>query len=63
MAITKFTVTVEIEIETETPITEDIIETVSSEMDYNFQYSEDGVKIISTEILETSYIPQIESNE
>ncbi len=52
----KIYVTVELVIESEAEITEDTLQTVASEMDYNFSYDQDGVKIIPnfTEIIETS---------
>jgi hypothetical protein len=52
----KLYVTVEITIESDKEITEDTLQTVSSEMDYNFSYDQDGVKIVPhfTEIIESS---------
>jgi nitric oxide synthase oxygenase domain/subunit len=52
----KLYVTVEITIESDKEITEDTLQIVSSEMDYNFSYDQDGVKIVPhfTEIIESS---------
>jgi hypothetical protein len=52
----KIYVTVELTIESDKEITEDTLQTVAQEMDYNFSYDEDGVKIMPhfTEIIETS---------
>jgi hypothetical protein len=52
----KLYLTVEITIESDKEITEDTLQTVSSEMDYNFSYDQDGVKIVPhfTEIIESS---------
>jgi len=52
----KLYVTVEITIESDKEITEDTLQTVSTEMDYNFSYDQDGVKIVPhfTEIIESS---------
>lgn len=52
----KLYITVEITIESDKEITEETMQTVSSEMDYNFSYDEDGVKIVPhfTEIIDVS---------
>ena len=52
----KLYLTVEITIESDKEITEDTLQTVSTEMDYNFSYDQDGVKIVPhfTEIIESS---------
>ena len=49
-------VTFELVIESEGEITDDIAETVVNEMDYQFSYDEDGVRIMPhmTELIESS---------
>lgn len=52
----KIYVTVELTIESDKEITNETLDRVAQEMDYNFSYDEDGVKIIPhfTEIIDTS---------
>jgi hypothetical protein len=52
----KLYLTVEITIESDKEITEDTLQSVATELDYNFSYDQDGVKIVPhfTEIIETS---------
>lgn len=52
----KIYVTVELTIESDKEITNDILDRVAQEMDYNFSYDEEGVKIMPhfTEIIDTS---------
>lgn len=52
----KIYVTVELTIESDNEITNDTLDRVAQEMDYNFSYDEDGVKIMPnlTQIIETS---------
>lgn len=52
----KIYVTVELTIESDKEITNETLDRVASEMDYNFSYDEDGVKIMPhfTEIIDTS---------
>jgi hypothetical protein len=52
----KLYLTVEITIESDKEITEDTLQTVATELDYNFSYDQDGVKIVPhfTEIIESS---------
>lgn len=52
----KVYLTVEITIESDKEITEDTLQSVATELDYNFSYDQDGVKIVPhfTEIIETS---------
>lgn len=49
-------VTFELVIESENEITDDVTETVVDEMDYQFSYDEDGVRIMPhmTELIESS---------
>jgi hypothetical protein len=52
----KLYLTVEITIESDKEITDETLQSVATELDYNFSYDQDGVKIIPhfTEIIETS---------
>ncbi len=52
----KLYLTVEITIESDKEITEDTLQTVAQELDYNFSYDKDGVKIVPhfTEIIDVS---------
>ena len=52
----KIYVTVELTIESDKEITNETLDRVAQEMDYNFSYDEDGVKIVPhfTEIIDTS---------
>ncbi len=52
----KLYVTVEITIESDKEITEDTLQSVATELDYNFSYDQDGVKIVPhfTEIIDVS---------
>lgn len=49
-------VTFELVIESENEITDDVAETVVNEMDYQFSFDEDGVRIMPhmTELIESS---------
>lgn len=52
----KIYITVEVTIESDKEITEETLQTVTTEMDYNFSYDQDGVRIIPmfTEIIDTN---------
>ncbi len=52
----KLYLTVEITIESDKEITEDTLQSVATELDYNFSYDQDGVKIVPhfTEIIDVS---------
>ncbi len=52
----KLYLTVEITIESDKEITEDTLQSVATELDYDFSYDQDGVKIVPhfTEIIDVS---------
>jgi hypothetical protein len=52
----KLYLTVEITIESDKEITDETLQSVATELDYNFSYDQDGVKIVPhfTEIIESS---------
>lgn len=53
----RFYVIVSIDVQSDNEITEEVIQNIYSEMDYNFEFRENNTTIVDTEIQHVSIVP------